>query len=71
MESKRLISLLALLEHKYPEIMNKLERTAINAENISEMVYYALNFKTEYWVDKAVAWIEMGYPINTSFIISY
>jgi len=65
-ESNRLISLLVLLEYDYQEIMERIKSTKISNESVNEMISFALDFDSRHWADKAVTWIEAGYPINNS-----
>jgi len=63
-ESKRLISLLVLLEYEYPAVLDKVANTKINNETIQELIFYALEFDSRHWAEKAVIWIEADFPIN-------
>ncbi|WP_221801512.1 hypothetical protein [Oceanobacter mangrovi] len=65
-ESNRLISLLVLLEYEYPEIMERIQPTQISTESVAEMLSFALDFGSRHWAEKAVTWIESGFPIDIS-----
>jgi hypothetical protein len=65
-ESNRLISLLALLEYEYPEIMERIQSTQISTDSVAEMLSFALEFDSRHWAEKAVTWIEAGFPIDAS-----
>jgi hypothetical protein len=65
-ESNRLISLLALLEYEYPEVMDRIQPTHISNDSVAEMLSFALDFDSRHWAEKAVTWIEAGFPIDAS-----
>lgn len=63
-ETGRLIALLALLEHAYPQVIEEIKGTKISGTNLLNLVAYALDFDSRHWADKAVTWIESGFPID-------
>ena len=65
-ESNRLISLLVLLEYEYPEIMERIKPTQISTDSVAMMLLFALDFDSRHWAEKAVTWIESGFPIDAS-----
>lgn len=65
-ESNKLVSLLVLLEYEYPEIMERIQPTQISNDSVAEMLSFALDFDSRHWAEKAVTWIEAGFPIDAS-----
>jgi hypothetical protein len=63
-ESTELIALLVLLEYDYPRVVESIKGTKIEDANLSDLVSYALDFETRYWAEKALTWIESGYPVD-------
>jgi hypothetical protein len=63
-ETGRPIALLVLLEYEYPMVLDKIKGTSISAQDLSKMVAYSLDFDSRHWAEKAVTWIEAGFPID-------
>jgi hypothetical protein len=65
--------LLPLLEFPYPEVAERLvsaltgsgvPETQAKAVSLRELVGFALQRATPYWVSRAVVWLEAGFPFD-------
>jgi hypothetical protein len=66
-ESRKLMSLLPLLEYGYPEGSDLLlNNTTLGQNNLVALIEYALNWPTSGgWSLLAIEWLENGFPMNT------
>ena len=66
-ESKRVISLLPLLEYSLHEVKCAISDDFTITENdLSLMIEYSLTFESRHWALSAMGWMEQGFKINSS-----
>ncbi|HPQ86591.1 MAG TPA: hypothetical protein PK055_02915 [Gammaproteobacteria bacterium] len=67
-ESRKLMALLPLLEHGYPNGSELLiNNTSLEQANLESLIEYALNWPTSGgWSLLAIEWLENGFPINAA-----
>lgn len=67
-ESRKLMSLLPLLEYSYPNGSELLvKKNFLEQANLESLIKYALNWPTSGgWSLLAIEWLENGFPINSA-----